>query len=529
MAAFYILNRSVSRIGSKPYLGILAAALGLAVWTGPSAGADQPAPPVPAPPSEVKSLKLGLDEAAVVRADAEARIALKREKLVQALQEMLDEYTRQGLMNQAQAVREQIDLQKGGAVPSGAICVKADDAQTMTEDRSHIGKSLCFRVTGGSSGALWGTDLYTDDSAIATAAVHAGILQMGESGVVKVTMLPGLPVYQGSARNGIQSNDWKNSGTYSSYKIERGCPAVAADGARPSGPVVLAYPAVVATHAPTMQLIVREADVAPAEIGVEAGPSSISPQSVGQSFLMQVTGGTSGFVWGTEKYTHDSSIPAAAVHAGVLQVGETALMKVSVLAGLPYYQGSTHNGVKSLDWNNTAGYVSIVIERAPTPKAAAAPATMTDYVQSIGSSFTFNVTGATTGSVWGTDLYTNDSSLAAAAVHAGVLQPGETALVKVTMLPGVPQYHGSTHNGVTTLDWDNSPGHYVSYVVECPTARPIEKLQIYRSSRTRLRNQAGPVTMYDELESSKAPANAVEPPGAQPAGGSSSGGSPTDR
>ncbi len=36
----------------------------------------------------------------------------------------------------------------------------------------------------------------------------------------------------------------------------------------------------------------------------------------------------------------------------------------------------------------------------------------------------FRVTGAAEGQVWGTDTYTRDSSLGAAAVHAGLLKPG---------------------------------------------------------------------------------------------------------
>jgi hypothetical protein len=96
---------------------------------------------------------------------------------------------------------------------------------------------------------------------------------------------------------------------------------------------------------------------------IEPLPPAISAQSVGQTFLVRVTGQTTGPVWGSEKYTHDSSIAAAAVHAGILQPGETAVVRVSVLPGLPYYQGSTNHGVTSRDWSNSGGYASIKIER----------------------------------------------------------------------------------------------------------------------------------------------------------------------
>ena len=50
------------------------------------------------------------------------------------------------------------------------------------------------------------------------------------------------------------------------------------------------------------------------------------------------------------------------------------------------------------------------------------------------------------GTVWGSDVYTDDSTLAAAAVHAGAVGAGETGLVKVTILPGESSYDASTRN-----------------------------------------------------------------------------------
>jgi len=41
------------------------------------------------------------------------------------------------------------------------------------------GKPLKFRVTGRSDCYVWGTDIYTADSPLATAAVHAGAIKVG--------------------------------------------------------------------------------------------------------------------------------------------------------------------------------------------------------------------------------------------------------------------------------------------------------------------------------------------------------------
>ncbi len=66
------------------------------------------------------------------------------------------------------------------------------------------------------SGSVWGTDLYTTDSAICVAAVHAGVIKE-KGGLVKVSLKPGRPSYQGSFRNGVTTSQW---GSYQqSFKV----------------------------------------------------------------------------------------------------------------------------------------------------------------------------------------------------------------------------------------------------------------------------------------------------------------------
>src|SRR5262245_31314645 len=71
----------------------------------------------------------------------------------------------------------------------------------------------------------------------------------------------------------------------------------------------------------------------------------------------------------------------------------------------------------------------------------------------IGQSFFFEVTGDAHGSLWGTDTYTSDSSLGMACVHAGLLKPGESAVVKVTIVKPLAVFRGSTRHGVTSTAW----------------------------------------------------------------------------
>lgn len=85
--------------------------------------------------------------------------------------------------------------------------------------------------------------------------------------------------------------------------------------------------------------------------------------------------------------------------------------------------------------------------------AGDAPANMLNLCDQIGATYYFRVTGQAAGMVWGSDVYTGDSALAAAAVHAGAVKEGETAVVKVTVEPALPRYQGSQRNGVISHDF----------------------------------------------------------------------------
>src|SRR4029079_12426338 len=54
-----------------------------------------------------------------------------------------------------------------------------DAPGTMSSQALLIGKSFVYRCTGNASGTIYGTDIYTSDSQVATAAVHAGVLKDG--------------------------------------------------------------------------------------------------------------------------------------------------------------------------------------------------------------------------------------------------------------------------------------------------------------------------------------------------------------
>jgi hypothetical protein len=57
------------------------------------------------------------------------------------------------------------------------------------------------------AGQVWGSGIYTDDSAPCLAAVHAGIIG-ASGGEVTLVPLPGRPSYAGSTKNGITSSSY---------------------------------------------------------------------------------------------------------------------------------------------------------------------------------------------------------------------------------------------------------------------------------------------------------------------------------
>lgn len=89
-----------------------------------------------------------------------------------------------------------------------------------------------------------------------------------------------------------------------------------------------------------------------------------------------------------------------------------------------------------------------------------APAKLENYRSKIGQIFTFIVTGADRGSIWGTDVYTDDSYLGITAVHAGLLNVGQIKSIRVQILPGQTTYKGTFRNGINSLPYGHWFGSY---------------------------------------------------------------------
>jgi hypothetical protein len=105
-------------------------------------------------------------------------------------------------------------------------------------------------------------------------------------------------------------------------------------------------------------------------------------------------------------------------------------------------------------------------EAAAAPQA---PGNLSTYQQQWGKELTFSVTGFTptpgaNPNLWGTDVYTLDSNLAAAVVHAGLAKSGETVVVRVRIVQSPPQFVSTFRNNVNSTAYNTYPAGAFEFV-----------------------------------------------------------------
>jgi hypothetical protein len=178
-------------------------------------------------------------------------------------------------------------------------------------------------------------------------------------------------------------------------------------------------------------------------------------------------------VWGSDRYTVDSDVCRAAVHAGAVPAsgGEAT---VTLAEGCPIFRGAPKNGVQSTNYGPygrtyhfTKDAPACQVQTKDDP-VAECPFSMSVFASmKPGQSWRCNCTAArlqSLGTVYGTDRYTTDSSLCTAALHAGVVQPAGGEVTAHTG-PGCARFPASAKNGVTSREW----GQYgASYAFKTP-------------------------------------------------------------
>lgn len=196
----------------------------------------------------------------------------------------------------------------------------------------------------------------------------------------------------------------------------------------------------------------------------DPGNLSAHRLEAGRMLLFDVQASAGKSIFGTEIYTHDSHLATAAVHAGVLKSGERGLVKVTILPAQDRFPGSGRNGVVSSSWSASSECFRIELVKLTGPASSAGvrqdPGNLTGYRDQVGQSVEFAVIGANEPGIYGSDIYSDDSPLSVAAVHAGLLQPEEKGVVKVTILGPQEKFESSARNGVTSRGWSNYAGSY---------------------------------------------------------------------
>ena len=293
--------------------------------------------------------------------------------------------------------------------------------------RGRSGQQLTFTCPGGGtiSSRVWGTNVYTDDSSICSAAVHAGYIEPASGGTVTIEIRPGQASYQGVTRNGVTSR------AYGSW------PGSFVFVGRVSGS---------------------------SNINWAAQADSLRGRT-GQRFTFQCPRGgpASGRLWGTDLYTDDSSICTAGVHAGVITIANGGSVTIEIRSGASSYRGTRRNGIDSREYGSYAGSFVVVGARTSTNQAQQINwgTDATSLRGRNGQRFAFSCpAGSLSGRIWGTDVYTDDSSICTAAVHAGLIGlAGGTVTIEIR--PGTSSYQASRRNGVTSNGYGGWSGSYV--------------------------------------------------------------------
>ena len=287
---------------------------------------------------------------------------------------------------------------------------------------------LTCRCTGEETGSVWGSGVYTADSSICRAARHAGVVG-SKGGEVTARATAGCGFYLGSSRNGVETSSWGAYGSSFYFPATGGgvCATLRSGGPCPKAGSML-----------------PETPDDP-DAGFRCLCNPDAPQ---------------GSVYGTGMFTADSDICTAAIHTGAIGARKGGMVTVRPGGGCSSYAGTTRNGVASQPWGQYAR--SFWFEGhgqgacTPIKDGGACPSSFQAVpMRPRGVAFRCTCAGGASdsGSIYGTGMYTTDSSICTAAVHAGVITEQKGGMVRVRPGPGCGHYSGTRQNGVLSTGW----------------------------------------------------------------------------
>lgn len=203
-------------------------------------------------------------------------------------------------------------------------------------------------------GTVWGTDVYTDDSSVCQAAVHAGVIATGVGGDVVVEVRPGRREYRGSVRSGVTSNDygeWRCSFVVVSDRCAAGstrCGTTCIDLATDLANCGVCGRACGYDETCRAGTCVRGLD---ADWTTNATRWACLPGKTHVVRCPPIPKSTPyGTVYGSGPYTNDSSICTAALHAGKILASAGGEVTVEMRPGKTAYPSSTAHGITTTPW-----------------------------------------------------------------------------------------------------------------------------------------------------------------------------------
>ncbi len=191
-------------------------------------------------------------------------------------------------------------------------------------DQSHAidGKPFLIECPAScAEGGVWGVDLYTDDSLVCRAALHAGAILV-TGGKAAVTLARGQRSYLGSSRNGVTSSGYG--------KFARSFYVQALDA---QGRAVGTPPTIYDDNTALL----------------DCGATNPFEGTSGSFTVICVADCTTGGVWGSNPYTGDSAACTAAHHAGVIDATKHKF-KLTLGPAKASFKASTAHGVTSGDF-----------------------------------------------------------------------------------------------------------------------------------------------------------------------------------
>lgn len=159
---------------------------------------------------------------------------------------------------------------------------------------------------------------------------------------------------------------------------------------------------------------------------------------------------------------HTVVVTSTPTYTLTVQNGSGGASGLSAGSTRPIAANSPPGGQAFNGWTLTSGPGSIAnpSQSSTTFTLGSGNATVTATYTSASSYYDVLVTGASTGAVWGSGPYTDDSNLAVAAVHAGLLQVNQSAVIRVTDTGPQSSFTGTTANGVMTYNYGYWPGSF---------------------------------------------------------------------